>query len=136
MAQILGGDIREVSYNHPTYGQGLFDPKSGEDSTYDLGGRRANDDTASVTAQGQPIYELTMVRWVFEVPIKWDMLNDNEIKVLSDMAGDLIDAEWTFTHVNGSVFRGTGRPVGDISGAGKASTIPLKVSGGGVLEKI
>jgi hypothetical protein len=38
----VGGDILEVTYAHETLGSGTFFPKSGEDSTFDLGGFRGD----------------------------------------------------------------------------------------------
>ena len=34
---VVGGDIVELTFNHPTLGSGIIFPKSAEDSTFDLG---------------------------------------------------------------------------------------------------
>lgn len=131
-----GGDIIEVTFNHPTIGSGTLFPKAAEDSTYDLGGIRSSDDANMVDGGGNMIDQMNRVRWSFEVPIAWDMNTNLELEKITAMAADPVPAEWTFTHINGMVYAGTGKPVGDLQGNGNAATFPLKVSGGGKLKKI
>jgi hypothetical protein len=132
----VGGDIIEATYNHPTLGSGVFYPKSSEDSIFDLGGFRGSDDANMVDGGGRNIRQINQVRWVFESPVAWDMNTDNELQKLTDMAKNSQEADWTFTHINGTVWSGKGAPVGDISGNGNQSTFTLKISGGGALKKI
>lgn len=130
-----GGSPQEITYNHPTLGSGSFSPKSAEEATIDRGGKRSNDDANSITANGQNIDIIEAVRWSFEVMIAHDMLDQDTLQVITDMAGSTEPATWTFTMLNGTVYRGTGKPVGDIQGSSSAQGT-LKVSGGGVLAKI
>lgn len=132
----VGGDIIEVTYNHPTLGSGVFYPKAAEDSTFDLGGFRGSDDANMVDGGGRNIRQINQVRWAFESPVAWDMNTDNELQKLTDMAKNAQEADWTFTHINRTVWSGKGAPVGDISGNGNQSTFTLKISGGGALKKI
>jgi hypothetical protein len=132
----VGGDIIEVTCNHPTLGAFVYFPKSAEDSTYDLGGYRATDDANMVDGGGNMIDQLNRARWSFEVPLSMDMITEETMESLVSMAGSTELGEWTFTNINGTVYQGTGKPVGDLQGNGNASTIPLKVSGGGRLRKI
>lgn len=132
----VGGDIIEVTYNHPTLGSGVLYPKAAEDSTFDLGGFRGSDDANGVDGGGRNIRQLNQVRWSFESPVSWDMNIDNELKKVADMAKDVKEATWTFTSVNGSVWQGLGAPVGDVQGNGNTSIFTLKVSGGKELKKI
>lgn len=131
-----GGDILEISYKHPTLGSGVIYPKSSEDSTYDLGGFRSNDDANMVDGSGDMIDQLNRVRWSFEVTVSWDMNTREDLESLVELAASPVLTEWTFSNVNGTVYRGTGKPVGDMQGNGNAATFPLKVSGGGNLKKI
>lgn len=128
-----GGDIIEVTYNHPTLGTNIFSPKAAEDSTYDLGGFKGNDDANMISGSGKNIRQLNLNRWFFEVVYTWE---DGDLERMSDLAGDTVEAEWTFTHKNGTVYRGLGSPVGDIQGNGNAATFTAKISGGGILEQI
>lgn len=132
----IGGDIIEITYNHPTLGSGIWFPKSAEDSTFDLGGIRGADDANMIDGGGANIKQLNRVRWSFEGSVAWDGNTANELNQAKLLAGDPIDAEWTFTHINGTVWGGTGSPVGDIQGNGNAATMSLKVSGGGEMKKI
>ena len=133
---ITGGDVFEVTYNHPTLGDGTFFVKSGEDTTFDPGGFRTEDDMAAVAGNGQMIKKLNRIRWSFEGPVAWNMVTTNEIAQLSALSGDPEDAQWTISHINGTVWSGLGTVVGDIPGSGQDATIPVKLSGGGIMEKI
>lgn len=131
-----GGDLIEFTYNHPTVGTGVFYAKAGEDSTFDLGGLRAGDDSASVDGGGNNIKVLNRTRWSVEGTISWDMNNKTELEKLVSLAADPVDADWTIQHVNGTVYGGTGSPVGDLQGEGNKATTKIKISGGGSLKKI
>lgn len=133
---MVGGDIIEVTYNHPTLGSGVFYPKSAEDSTFDPGGFRGSDDANMVDGGGRNIRQLNQVRWSFESPIAWDMNVTNELATVAALSKSAEEATWTFTSINGTVWQGKGAPVGDVPGNGNQSTIPLKISGGGELKKI
>lgn len=132
----LGGDIIEITYNHPTLGSGVIFPKAAEDSTYDLGGFRSADEANGVDGGGNMIDTINRARWSFEVLITMDMIVDETLEAITEMAGSAELADWTFTNVNGTVYGGKGKPVGDIQQNGNASTGTLKVSGGGVLSKV
>ena len=43
------GDITEVTFNHPTIGQGVFFPKANEGNTFDQGGIRTSDDASIIS---------------------------------------------------------------------------------------
>ncbi len=72
----VGGDIK-VTYNHPVLGSGSFYRKAGEDSTYDLGGLRINDEANGIDGAGNAIVQMNRARWSFEITISHDM-NDRE----------------------------------------------------------
>jgi len=130
-----GGDILEVTWAHETLGSGTFFPKSGEDSTFDLGGLRGTDDANMIDGGGRNIKQLNRVRWSFEVMCAWDSVTDEDLESLTALAGDPIDADWTITLINGTVYAGKGSPVGDIQGSGNSPSFTLKVAGGGVMAK-
>lgn len=132
----VGGDIIEITYNHPTLGSGTWLPKANEDSSFDPGGFRADDDANGIDGGGNNIKKLNQARWSFEGKISWDANIANELDAAQKLAADPVDAEWTFTHINGTVWGGKGSPVGEVKGNGNSATIDIKISGGGKLKKI
>lgn len=132
----IGGDILEITYNHPTLGGGTIYPKSGEDSTINTGGFRTEDEDTGVDGSGRAIKKLNRKRWSVETVVGWDNNIAKELEAVAKMAASAEDAEWTITHVSGTVWGGTGFPTGDIEGAGNAGTFKLKLAGGGELTKI
>lgn len=129
----VGGDLFEATYNHPVLGSGTLFYKSNEEWTFDHGGLRTNDDANQVAGNGEIITQLNRVRWFVEGTVANDMTSKKELQKVKDMAAHPQDAEWTWEPVNGQRLRGTGRPVGDLTGAGIGATFTLKVSGGGQL---
>lgn len=131
-----GGDIIEITYNHPTLGSGTIFAKSNEDSTFDLGGFRSNDDSEMIDGSGAMIDQINQKRWKFAVVVSWDMNANNELDKIVQLAGSPVQADWTFSSINGTVWGGTGKPVGDYEGNGNNPTFTLTVAGGGKLKKI
>lgn len=133
----LGGDIREVTYNHPTLGSGTVYCKAAEDSTINRGGYMKNDDAQGVSGDGQVIYSMNRKRWRIEVgPVLWDMTERDELDRLQQIQNHPTEADWTISNVNGSVFGGTGTPVGDLTATTNNPFITLILAGGGTLDKI
>ncbi len=132
----VGVDIIEITFNHPIVGSGVILPKSNEDSTFDTGGFRSNDDANMVAGNGEMIDQMNRVRWSFEVVVAWDMNTRGDLEKLVELAESPVETEWTITNINGTVYGGTGKPVGDMQGNGNAATFTLKVSGGNKLKKI
>ena len=134
MAQ--GGDIIEMSYNHPTLGENTFYPKAEEAFTMKKGGLMSQDEDSGVAGNGEVIDKVTRKRWSVEGPVMWRMNTVDELSILQALSADPVPAQWTFTHVNGSVWSGEGKPVGDIDGDTLESTIPVKIAGGRQLQRI
>ena len=93
----VGGDILEISFNHPTIGSGLLRPKAGEDNTYDVGGIRTGDDANMIDGGGTPILQKNRVRGFFEVVVSNDMNEQEDLDKMALIAADSVEAEWTFT---------------------------------------
>jgi hypothetical protein len=132
----VGGDLSEITFNHPTLGSGTIFVKIDEDSTFDLGGLRSSDDDKGLDSGGNMIDVMSQSRWSVDSVAAWDMNIREDLEKVTEMAGSPELAGWTISHINGAVYSGTGKPVGDLKGAGKAATFPLKISGGGKLKKI
>ena len=133
-----GGDITEVTWNHPVLGTGRFFPKAGEDSTYNLCGYKTDYSDTQIDGSSAFINSMQQRPWSFEVVCAWDMINPNrqELESMVAMSGSTQLANWTFTNINGITYGGNGKIVSDIQGSGKDCTISLKVMGGGILQQI
>jgi hypothetical protein len=131
-----GGDILEISYKHPTIGSGTLFPKSSEDGTFDPGGMRSNDDANMITGDGQNIRQINRVRWSFESVVGWDMAVQDEVNQMALLSASPVEADWTVTHINGTIYGGKGSPVGDIQGNTNSAQMSIKISGGGKMSKI
>lgn len=131
-----GGDLLEISYKHPVIGEGTWFPKSNEDGTADFGGYRSNDDANMITGDGQMIDQMNRVRWSFEGTVAWDTATNDELNQARLLASSPVLADWTVTHINGTVWGGKGKPVGDIQGNTNTAQMSIKISGGGQLTKI
>ena len=136
MPNYIGGDIIEAVCSHEDLGDFRFAAKSNEAFTMDAGGIRTNDDANSVTGDGQMIQQMSRVLWSVEGPIAVDLTSSNELEGLAKLAGSPKLGTWTFTHISGAIYKGKGKPVGDLQADSLAATQTLKVAGGGKLEKI
>lgn len=136
MATYVGGDITEITYNHPVLGSGIILVKSSEDNTYDLGGVRGNDDANMVTGAGDNIRQLNNRGWRVNVTVANDMNVNLEMEKLVALAGHPVEADWTISHINGSIYGGKGAPLGDLTLNVNKSTFPLVLGGGRSLKKL
>ena len=132
-----GGDCLEITCNHPTLGSLRLDPKGSEDTEIDFGGYIVADGDDSVTGAGTNIKQMNRKRWsVACPPVGWGSDPDT-LQKLQEIQDDLNEAPWTFTFIDGSVYKGTGSISGDMKGNKNAGTISgFKVAGGGKLERI
>ena len=124
------GDILEVTYNHPTLGSGVFYPKAAEGNTFDPGGIRTSDDANGIAGDGSLIVMKNRTRGFFEVLIENDMNIRNDAQVVTDLAADPVPAQYTISVINGTVWAGSGFPVGDVAPDVNAGTFTLKIASG------
>jgi len=136
MPQYSGGDLIEITCNHPDLGNFTFATKANESYTLDPGGRRSNDDAEMVTGSGEMIDQVNNKRWSFEGPIVADFTSGNEIDNLPKLAESFNQGTWTFTHITGIVWRGLGKFVGDIQVDTNTAQLTAKLAGGRKLEKL
>jgi hypothetical protein len=133
---MVGGDLIEIAFNHPTLGQGFIFAKAGESFKLVTGGYMSNDDDQGLATNGEVIDQMTLQRWSVEGVVGNDMNDRQELEKCVAMAGDTKAADWTISHINGSVYKGKGKPVGKLELDTQATTFTLKISGGGVLKQI
>jgi hypothetical protein len=133
----IGGDILEITYNHPVIGIGCLKVKADEDATIVRGGFRTSDDEKMITAQGEFIVIQSRKPWKYTSgPVAWDVTEKDEQDKLNQLSESTVPATWTIQHVSGAIFKGTGHVVGDTEGKFKDATVSLVLMGGGKLEKI
>ena len=132
-----GGDCIEITVAHPILGAFRFEPKAAEDTEVNEGGFMKNDDDQSITGAGVDIIIVNRKRWsVTTPPIGWDE-DPNTLEELQSLIDDPNPSDWTFSFIDGSVYRGRGTIVGDLMANKNAASInSFKVAGGGKLEKI
>ena len=130
-----GGDIIEISYNHPTVGSGVLSPVASQDNEYDLGGVRTDDDENKVTSKGEAIYTMNNKRWKVTALVTSDMNVRKEFEKIDAMSSSIDEATWSFLHINGTVYSGKGKPVGDLKLNVNQSTFSLIISGGNLLAQ-
>lgn len=133
---VVGGDIVEITFNHPTVGSGVLYPKSNEDSTLNPGGFVNNDDENGIDGSGTAIFQKSRVRSGFEVTLAHEMNLREDLEKVVAIAQSNEEADWTVTHVNGTIYAGKGLPVGAIASNMNAATFPLKVAGSGTWSKL
>lgn len=130
------GDIKSVNFTHPdsAIGSGVLRPKANEGNTFDIGGVRNNDDANMITGSGTIMYVKNLSVGFFEIVVENDMNVAQDNKKVSLMHASPLDATWTVSHINGSVYKAKGQPVGDVQVDVNAGTFTVKVVG--LWEKI
>lgn len=136
MPNFIGGDVTEAVCSHPELGEFRFYPKAKESFKLDRGGLRSADEANGVTSSGEMIDNISRVRWSLEGSVAVDLLADTEMDALDKLASHPLPGVWTLSHISGAIYKGKGKPVGDLSADTDTALITLKVSGGGKLEKI
>lgn len=134
MAHVVG-DIKEIVCQH-TLGEFRFWAKANESFTLIPGGLMNNDDANQVTSNGISINQKNRSRWSIEGPISVDFNAEDTLSILMNLSEHPDEGVWTFSHVSGAIWKGTGTIVGEISADTNTGQLTLKVSGGGKLEKI
>ena len=122
------GDIKELTWNHPTLGSGTLFPKAAEGNTYDPGGIRTTDDANAIAGDGSMIVTKNRTRGFIEVVVENDMNIREDADKIAALAADPVPAEWTMSHINGTVWSGSGFPVGDIQPDMNAGTWTVKIA--------
>lgn len=125
-----GGDILEIRYSHSIIGDGVFYAKANEGNTLDPGGYRTSDDASLIDGARQPIWQTNLQRAHIEVLCVNDMNVRNDIDVARQLTSSTIEADFTVSMINGTVWGITGKPVGEIQADTNAATFTLKIAGG------
>lgn len=132
----IGGDLIDVNWTHPVLGQGTFYAKANEDSSINIGGFMSADEDNNIDGSGTRIDKLNR-----QVPyLKCTAVNDMSLgtaEQVQALASDPAPATYTFTWINGHVYKLTGgKIVGAIEINVNASTFDLKIAGSNTLQKL
>ena len=126
------GDITEITYKHPTLGSGNFIAVANQTNSLDLGGFRTADDDGMIGSNGDPIFQMNRVRGSFEVMLT----NDGDtLERLKNLAASSTPAVVTFSLINGRIYKGSSKPVGDLKVETNTGNVTVKFAGGS-FEKI
>ena len=134
----IGGQLTQITYNHPTLGTGTFAPKSSEESMINLGGLRSDSGVTDIAGDGQAIRKMNLHRWMVDTTIAFDStaMGKSGLALLTALGANPQEAVWKFTHVSGSVSSGSGFPVEVIDGNLGSATIKIKFEGSNSLQEI
>lgn len=133
---VIAGFIQEITFNHPTVGSGVLFTIQDSDATIDTGGIRSADEMGGVDTGNRMIDSKSLNRWMVSCEISNAVNSTQELEKMTAIAASPEEADWTFTHISGVVYRGKGQVVGDIAAVLSTAKLPLKFSGGGTLARI
>lgn len=133
MATVTGGDLLSLSWQHPELGSLTFSPKTGEDVNIAIGGFFSVDDDGNITSNGKRINIMNRKPWSLEGTLGAEF---DELDALQQQTGNVQEAKWLATLMNGQTLTGSGHVVGDLMLNHQAGTITLKIQGSGTLELI
>jgi hypothetical protein len=132
-ADIVSGDIKQLTIDHDELGQLVLEHKSTEDATIDKGGFRSEDDDSGITSSLTRINKQTAKCWKLESVFG---ATDGAYDYLADLAASTVSAVITATFSSGLIRSGSGGVVGDTEHNEQAGTISVKFAGGGKFEVI
>jgi len=126
-----GGDILEVSVNHPDLGSKIFFAKASEGNTFEPGGFRTEDDEDSVDSGGNMIQKINRKLGFFEIVLSNDLNEREDFDFISQLHQSSKLGDWTVSIINGVTFGGQGKPVGTVTPNINDATMSVKISGPG-----
>lgn len=126
----IGGDLLEISVQHPTAGSKIIYGVAGETTTIKLGGVE-NEDNGAVDGGQNLIVSKRLVPGHIQGPFA----NDNrsalaEFEFIQNVAASPEEAVFTFRYIDNEVYSGSGTPVGEITLDAKAATFTMKIVSG------
>lgn len=126
----IGGDLLQITVQHPTAGSKIIYGVAGESTTIKLGGIE-NEDNGAVDGGQNLIISKRNVAGYIQGPFA----NDNraaqaEFEFMQVVAASPVEAVFTFAYIDGEIYSGSGTPVGEITLDAKAATFQMKVTSG------
>lgn len=131
----VAGDLTGFERNHPDLGMYGYDPVAGEDSMYSDGGPVSDDDDSAITANGNMIDKMNAQRPSFTCTLRC-VPGDGVLESLRAEQASTKLGTYTATHINGTIYRIKGKPVGRLEMNGNTGRITVKIGGAGKIEII
>lgn len=128
----IGGDFLQMTISHPTVGSMILEGISGADGTAKVGGAGIeNEDNGAITGGRNLIISKRVVPDSIETEWANDMsATVPQYEFVRAVAAAPQEAKFTFSHISGEVYSGTGTIVGEITLDTKASKMSFKVISG------
>lgn len=123
----VGGDVLELTSNHPSLGSFIYKVVRNQDNTYDTGGDRTNDDANMKTGGNEAIWQINGKMGAVNITLVNDM-EQKTVERLEQEAAHPVPSVWTFSVINGKTYKGEGKPVGDINPNINNSTVAVKIA--------
>lgn len=124
-----GGDILELTVNHPDLGSRIFFAKASEGNTFEKGGFRTEDDEDSVDGGGNMIQKINRKLGFFEIVLSNDVNDREDYEFISKLAGNSRLGDWTVSHTSGVTWGGLAKPVGSVTPNTNDGTLSVKIQG-------
>lgn len=122
------GDIREIIANHPELGTIRFFPIADQSNTLDVGGIRTADEDGGIAGNGELVFKMNQFRGSLECIVENDMNIRNDAENVAKLSGSPKLSVWTVTMLNGAVWKGSGKPVGDVKPDTNTGQLTLKIA--------
>lgn len=122
------GDILEITSNHPDFGLQRFFPIADQSNTLDTGRIRTADEESGIAGNGDPVFKMNRMRGSLECIIENDMNIRNDAENIAALSGSPKPSVWTVSMINGAVWKGTGKPVGDVKPDTNTGQLTIKVA--------
>lgn len=133
----IGCELLKTEISNSVVGKVTLFHKAKETAKIDKGGLMTEDKAEGVTSAGGAMYSLSHKRWSVEPSaVAWGKTGVDTLEKLNEFNNEITDSVFTFTLVDGTVYTGTGRIVGDTIADSLDASIPFKAAGGGKLSKI
>lgn len=124
----IGGDIKEITFSHPTLGSGSFFPQSGQNNTIKLGGIQSVDDENLIDGSGEIVETKVRTRGFIEAVVSNDMNTRQDLIKAQQLQGSNVQADYTIAFQNDTVWSCKGAIVGSLEGDTHTTMFTLKIA--------
>lgn len=124
----IGGDIKEITFTHPTIGSGSFFPQSNQNNTIKLGGVQSVDDENLIDGSGEIVETKIRTRGFVEVVVSNDMNTREDLVKAQALQASNVQADYQIAMQNDTVWSCKGAIVGSLEGDTNTTMFTLKIA--------